>query len=433
MRKHLLVLAIVAGQLQFSMAQSPYGPPPGYGPAPGYGQGMPQGYYQGPPPGYYPPMPPGYYPPMSPPGYNQGPPGYNPGMPPPGFNPNQGLPPGFNPNFGPQGMSQGPPPGVNPFSGGFVPPGAGGGLPPGVTPPAGGGWMDIKERTPPPESGPGSIIPTPALPPLSAGGPPPGGAQEPPLLPPAASDALPQPQESQPQNRARSAEEEQTPIPDANAYPIHPKKKSCPSCQNGGVFPWYPQEYQPSVPGCSSEEPWNPQPADQYPRGGYTFQTMGGYYQNLGSTKYQYIPFALRWGKLINCPCLGGLGCLEPIIELNGAPTRQLGNEFVGASFILRYNFVQPTCRIVPYVQIGAGVQYNNAYKDQSQDALGQPLEYVGQAQIGVRWFVCRNFSLDVEGGYMYFTNFNQAPRNAGIQAVGGSIGMTYYFPICHR
>ena len=160
---------------------------------------------------------------------------------------------------------------------------------------------------------------------------------------------------------------------------------------------------------------------------------LGGYYHNLTSTSYNYAPFSFRLGKLLSIPCCERWGCFEPIIEVSGAPTFQLGHAYVGTAVILRYNFARADSRVVPYVQVGTGLQYNDAYKDASQNVLGQAMEYTASAQAGFRAFIRPNLSFDIEGGYMVINNLNQAPRNEGIHAIGGSVGFTYYFPCGHH
>jgi lipid A 3-O-deacylase len=170
---------------------------------------------------------------------------------------------------------------------------------------------------------------------------------------------------------------------------------------------------------------------------------MAGYYSNCtifddARPVYNFTPVSLRWGKICDFPWWddcdhtgGGLlrGSFEPIFEVNGAAAVEgFGHSFAGTALILRYNFVQPGFRIIPYVQLGAGVQYNDAYRDTTQTALGQALTYSLSAQAGVRYFIKPNLSLDIEGGYIHLSNLNQSARNDGIDALGGTIGITYYF-----
>jgi hypothetical protein len=51
---------------------------------------------------------------------------------------------------------------------------------------------------------------------------------------------------------------------------------------------------------------------------------------------------------------------------------------------------------------------------------------------VGCHYFVNDHLSLDAEGGYIHISNADLASRNLGINAIGGTLGMTLYFP-CGR
>jgi Lipid A 3-O-deacylase (PagL) len=105
------------------------------------------------------------------------------------------------------------------------------------------------------------------------------------------------------------------------------------------------------------------------------------------------------------------------------------GNWFAGQTYYLRYNYVEPGWSIVPYHQIGLGWLLNDAHKDQTQRAIGQLFEFYLHFEVGVKCFLAPNLSLDLEGGLQHISNANLAGRNMGVNAFGGQIGFTYYFP----
>lgn len=162
--------------------------------------------------------------------------------------------------------------------------------------------------------------------------------------------------------------------------------------------------------------------------GGYASSSLG---PNIPS--FNYLPITFRSGFMLTAPddddghfrgnweCLTGV-TVAPIIS-------KYGHCLVGPSVYLRRNFVWPDASIVPYTQLGAGFILTDAYKDDWQRAVGQALEFHLHAQIGVRYFISDNWSLDIEGGYQRIGNANLASRNAGVNALGGQIGFTYHFP----
>ena len=176
---------------------------------------------------------------------------------------------------------------------------------------------------------------------------------------------------------------------------------------------------------------------DALPLGIWNFQFMTGAYfspvAEIGPEQptYNFVVQSFRLGRTTQIGFANGIlrGSLEPVMELNlGESTSDLGNFFIGPSWMLRYNFVQPDRRLVPYYQLGAGFQYNDAYKDQSQQSLGQSVQFLLQAQVGARWFMSERATLGVEGGYMHISNADMADRNGGINAFGFTVGFSYFF-----
>jgi len=170
------------------------------------------------------------------------------------------------------------------------------------------------------------------------------------------------------------------------------------------------------------------------PKGRCNVQALGGVYSDIGNAHYNWAQTTIRLGKICGTGCLDHLpGAFEALVEVNGAATTQadFGSWFIGGGFLLRYNFVQPGSFLVPYVQAGVGFQYNDAFRDPNQPYLGSRIELTGQAQVGLRFHLCKNLSLDVEGGLIHISDLGMSSRDDGINALGGSAGLTYYFP-CH-
>jgi Lipid A 3-O-deacylase (PagL) len=480
--KRAFLIVILGGVLwpasgQLSLAQYPSQGPPGYDPRmqqqpyQAYDPRMQQPGYPSMPPGYdprmqqpgFPSMQPGYDPRMQQPGFPGMPPGYDPRMQQPGF---PGMPPAYDPRMQQPGYP-GMPPGYDPrmqgapgmynpqtwnrYSGvapgqpwtndpgpALQPPTSTQSLPgtqgPAGNQPGSGGRIEMPSTMSGPALTPLSpIVPAPLGP---TTGEPPSVGPELPVAPltvrpgPALIETGPDSQVMPPHPPAS---------PPVNTGPFTPSyTPPAPTWRDGsgggsGVLPWLGNVLHPLWAHGNSPTS-DIAPGECYPMG-WTFQVLGGYYTNAGQLSYSYAPITFRVGKILNCGIEeGGLrGFLEPILEVKGGPSFSIGHGFVGGSALLRYNFVQPQCRIVPYIQAGVGLQYNDAYVDNSQNALGQGLEYTAQGQIGLRYFVTHNLSLDVEAGYEYITNLGQSARNGGINGVGGSVGLTYYFPCGRR
>jgi lipid A 3-O-deacylase len=206
------------------------------------------------------------------------------------------------------------------------------------------------------------------------------------------------------------------------------------ACDQPGTL-WDNHRVVPCLPRseCDSGPAWA---GFLFPKDGYELQVLAGAYFapcGLGpeTPVYDFAPMTIRLGRITECGLRNGLlrGNLEPMLEFSGAPVfNGFGNFYIGASGLLRYNFVQPESRLVPYLQVGAGATYNDGFQTANQQALGQGLEFLLQAEIGMRYFMSDRWSLDIEGGLVHISNANLANRNAGINALGGSIGISYYF-----
>ncbi|RJR50988.1 MAG: acyloxyacyl hydrolase [Desulfobacteraceae bacterium] len=124
-------------------------------------------------------------------------------------------------------------------------------------------------------------------------------------------------------------------------------------------------------------------------------------------------------------------GNLEGIMQMSGSVVTQgFGNYMVEFALLLRYNVVYPGWRIVPYAQMGAGVLYNDLYKDRTQDLIGQSIEFSPQASVGFRYLISKNWSLDAEGIFQHIScaGLDGEHRNVGTNAFGGLIGVTRFF-----
>jgi Lipid A 3-O-deacylase (PagL) len=147
---------------------------------------------------------------------------------------------------------------------------------------------------------------------------------------------------------------------------------------------------------------------------------------------FNYVPVSVRFGCMLTDAADGwwGRGNWECVCDNTvAAITSDYGNWFAGQSYLLRYNFLEPSCPVVPYHQFGAGWVINDAYKDQTQHAIGQSFEFYLHYEIGLKYFVAPNISLDVEAGIQHISNGGMADRNLGVNAFGGQVGFTYYFP----
>jgi hypothetical protein len=165
---------------------------------------------------------------------------------------------------------------------------------------------------------------------------------------------------------------------------------------------------------------------------------VGPYWSPVGigpdDPSFDFVRMAARLGWMLNDASAwsGPLrGSFQMIFEVEGGPVFDgFGDWLVGPAVWIRYNFVQPGWRVVPYLQGGLGLIFSDAYQDKSQDAIGTNPELTVQAAVGARFLLDEHWSLDLEGGYEHISNADIAKRNDGVNALGASAGFTCFFDV---
>ncbi len=139
----------------------------------------------------------------------------------------------------------------------------------------------------------------------------------------------------------------------------------------------------------------------------------------------------IRLGWMLNTPRGESWyrGNFEFLINAFGAEvTKGPGSWMAGGRLLLRYNFVQPGARWVPFFQIGAGGLGNNIHRDQSQRLIGSGFEFTLVGDIGLRYFINPRWAVVVTANFEHISNADSAERNVGVNAAGGMIGIATFF-----
>lgn len=145
----------------------------------------------------------------------------------------------------------------------------------------------------------------------------------------------------------------------------------------------------------------------------------------------QDLDLNLRYGWMVTSPAGDGFfrGNWELLAELwGGAVTEGPGNVITGLTFLVRYNFIQPDAKCVPYFQVGVGGVYNDIHDSEPQRLIGQAFEFNLQAAFGLRYLFNESTALYLEGGYRHLSNANMADRNLGLNSLGVQVGVSWFF-----
>src|ERR1051326_3547521 len=100
------------------------------------------------------------------------------------------------------------------------------------------------------------------------------------------------------------------------------------------------------------------------------------------------------------------------------------GSFISGVTVWLRYNFVPPGWRFVPFAQAGLGLTST----DIDHKIVGQPFNFNLELGIGTRYLLSQHWSLNLEYRYQHISNADTGAHNIGINAHGPVLGVSYLF-----
>jgi opacity protein-like surface antigen len=105
------------------------------------------------------------------------------------------------------------------------------------------------------------------------------------------------------------------------------------------------------------------------------------------------------------------------------------GDVLGGSEILLRYNFVQPQAKIVPFFQIGGGGVWSDAaYANEVQHLIGSRWSFNLEGEVGWRYMFTRNAAVELGFEYRHISNADTASRNRGLNVLGGDLMFCYFF-----
>jgi hypothetical protein len=175
---------------------------------------------------------------------------------------------------------------------------------------------------------------------------------------------------------------------------------------------------------------------DVFAKGSKEFQSVAGlfYFFDRGDNDGPSIDLAvasLRLGTMLSNPHGSGFfaGNYELLAEVFGGGIFQgPGNVEAGATLFLRYNFIQPQARVIPYMQIGGGGVYTDISETDSRGLVSLPVEFDLQGTGGLRFMLNQRCSFILEAGYRHISDAAIELPNRGVDAVGGDLGLGVFF-----
>ncbi|MFN2476170.1 MAG: outer membrane protein [Chthoniobacterales bacterium] len=138
----------------------------------------------------------------------------------------------------------------------------------------------------------------------------------------------------------------------------------------------------------------------------------------------------MRWGAIHSDGFMRGYNQVY-FQFLGEAFTRGLENHYWGVNAGFRYNFIQPDCRIQPYVSGGIGLGWVDATNTYTAGALGQNFTFNIQSTVGVDYKLNDHWKANVGIIYQHLSNagLSEPERpNSSLNTLGPQIGATYSF-----
>jgi len=140
----------------------------------------------------------------------------------------------------------------------------------------------------------------------------------------------------------------------------------------------------------------------------------------------QFITGRVRWGVLDRDNWLRGYN--QFYLTLEAQPIiRGIENFYYGLNFGLRYNFVRPNSRFMPYISGGLGLGWIDSHPD-FRGSQGQDFTFNILTAIGVTYKIDNHWS--ISGGVLYehFSNGGQTDPNPSLNLLGPQLGLNYSF-----
>jgi len=140
----------------------------------------------------------------------------------------------------------------------------------------------------------------------------------------------------------------------------------------------------------------------------------------------QFVTARWRWGAVHKDSWLRGfnqiyiLGMVEPIL-------RGPENFYYGISVGLRYNFVKPGARFIPYVSGGVGLGWIDSHATHF-GAQGQDFTFNILTAVGVSYKINDHWKATAGILYQHLSNGGQTDPNPSLNLLGPQIGVTYSF-----
>jgi opacity protein-like surface antigen len=140
----------------------------------------------------------------------------------------------------------------------------------------------------------------------------------------------------------------------------------------------------------------------------------------------EFLTARIRWGVVRSDSWLRGYnqfyvtGIAEPIF-------RGIENHYFGFNLGMRYNFVRPGSKLVPYFSGGVGAGWIDSHPE-VPGGQGQDFTFNILSAVGVSYIVNDHWKINVGALYQHLSNGGQTDPNPSLNLFGPQVGVTCSF-----
>jgi len=140
----------------------------------------------------------------------------------------------------------------------------------------------------------------------------------------------------------------------------------------------------------------------------------------------EFITARVRWGVMQRDTWLRGYNqfyvsaIMEPIF-------RGIENHYFGLNLGMRYNFVRPGSRFIPYFSGGLGLGWIDSHPE-VPGGQGQDFTFNILSAAGISYLVDDHWKISVGALYQHLSNGGQTDPNPSLNLFGPQVGVIYSF-----
>lgn len=139
-----------------------------------------------------------------------------------------------------------------------------------------------------------------------------------------------------------------------------------------------------------------------------------------------FVTGRMRWGIIDNDSWMRGYN--QVYVTAMGEPViRGIENHYFGANIGMRYNFVHPYWRLVPYISGGVGAGGIDS-RPSVRGGQGQDFTFNILTAVGVSYEINKQWKASAGVLYQHLSNGGQTDPNPSLNLIGPQIGLTYSF-----